>query len=356
MQTARTTVIGVFDSERQAREVVEDLLQQGFARENVHLSSTSDYTGDVAAGGAGLTGRATSEHRAGGFMGWLGSIFGTDDTEQNTRYAEAIRRGRCVVAVDTADDTANDRAVDIMNDHNAIDVDDDAARHGYRTMDTGSTSERLREDRKTEESIPVVREELQVGKRVIQRGGVRVFSRVVEEPVEENVRLREEKVRVDRQPANRPVTDADRVTMRDQTIEVTEFAEEPVIQKQARVVEEVHVGKDVTERTETIRDTVRHTEVETENIGAGSRAQDYSDDFRRDFQTRYGRAAGSYETYAPAYEYGYRMGNDPRYTGKTWHDVESTLKTDYLRNNPNSTWDQVKGAIRYGWEKVTGKR
>jgi len=146
---------------------------------------------------------------------------------------------------------------------------------------------------------------------------------------------------------------------------VTETAEEPVINKQARVVEEIRVGKDVTERTETVRDTVRHTEVETENLGRGSQAAgsrvdeggaDYQDDFRRDFATRYGSSGGAYDTYAPAYDYGYRMAGDQRYRSRNWDDVESTLKTDYLRNNPNSSWDKVKGAVRYGWEKMTGKR
>jgi len=45
-----------------------------------------------------------------------------------------------------------------------------------------------------------------------------------------------------------------------------------------------------------------------------------------------------------------------RYRGKSWSDAESELRTDYLRQNPSSNWDKVKGAIRYGWEKVTGKR
>jgi stress response protein YsnF len=60
--------------------------------------------------------------------------------------------------------------------------------------------------------------------------------------------------------------------MREGTIEVRETVEEPVVQKVARVTEEIEVGKRVDERTETIRDTVRHTEVEVdENVAAGRR-------------------------------------------------------------------------------------
>jgi uncharacterized protein (TIGR02271 family) len=117
-----------------------------------------------------------------------------------------------------------------------------------------------------EQRIPVVQEELRVGKRVVQRGGVRVYTHVIEEPAQQDVTLREENVRVERRPADRAVKSDDAV-MRDQSIEVTTTAEEPVIEKKARVVEEVVVSKDTTERKETVRDNVRRTKVETEPIG-----------------------------------------------------------------------------------------
>lgn len=109
--------------------------------------------------------------------------------------------------------------------------------------------------------IPVVEEEMHVGKQQVEHG-VRIVSRVTERPVEEQVRLREEHVTVNRVPADRPLTDADRTAMRDQVVEVTERAEVPVVTKEARVVEEVHVGKEVREHTEAVQGTVRRTEVD----------------------------------------------------------------------------------------------
>lgn len=117
-----------------------------------------------------------------------------------------------------------------------------------------------------EGAIPVIQEELAVGKRTVQRGGVKVRSRIVEQPVEQDVQLREENVRVERRPVDRPVTEADINALRDQTIEVAEMAEELVVQKKARVVEEVSVTKDATQRTEKVRDTLKRTEVETEKL------------------------------------------------------------------------------------------
>lgn len=114
-----------------------------------------------------------------------------------------------------------------------------------------------------EERIPVVEEELAVGKRMVERGHVRVRSRVVEKPVSEQVRLREERVDVERRPVNAPVADADRL-LRDRDVEFTERGEEAVIGKRARVTEEVIVHKDVGERTENVQDTVRHTQVDVD--------------------------------------------------------------------------------------------
>jgi uncharacterized protein (TIGR02271 family) len=114
--------------------------------------------------------------------------------------------------------------------------------------------------------IPVVQEELVVGKRRVERGGVRVFSHIVERPVEEQVVLRKEHATVERHPVNRPISEADLDKLQGQTLEVFEMAEEAVVGKIARVVEEIHVGKETTERTQQVKDTVRKTEVDVEQV------------------------------------------------------------------------------------------
>lgn len=92
---------------------------------------------------------------------------------------------------------------------------------------------------------------------------------MVETPVEEQVSLRDETIRVERRAVTggSPVTSAD---FTERTVEMTETDEEAVVAKTARVTEEVVVSKDVTERVETVRDTVRRDEVEIEKIPGGS--------------------------------------------------------------------------------------
>ena len=117
--------------------------------------------------------------------------------------------------------------------------------------------------------LPIVEEQLRIGKRTVERGGVNVHTTMEEVPVQETVNLREEKVTVDRRPVDRAVGNAPDA-FREGTIEVTEMAEVPVVAKEARVVEEVVIGKEVTERQETVRDTVKRTEVEIDEVNRGS--------------------------------------------------------------------------------------
>jgi uncharacterized protein (TIGR02271 family) len=109
--------------------------------------------------------------------------------------------------------------------------------------------------------LQLAEETLAVGKRAINRGTTRIRRYVVETPVEEQVNLRRETVAVERRPVTdeRPVTDAN---FTDKVVEMTEFDEEAVVSKTARVKEELVIHKDATERTETVRDTVRREDVE----------------------------------------------------------------------------------------------
>ena len=161
-----------------------------------------------------------------------------------------------------------DSVVDILNRNGAVDID---KRSGSDSK-SGAVGTNGREAARTEDSGPiqVVEEELQVGKRAIRRGGVRIYSHVVTEPVEEQVKLREEHIDVQRRQVNREIRPEEAAALRDQTIEVTEMAEEPVVSKRARVREEIVISKESNERTETVRDNLRRTEVEVEPLSRES--------------------------------------------------------------------------------------
>ncbi len=122
-----------------------------------------------------------------------------------------------------------------------------------------------REANENEVVLPIVEEQLRIGKRSVERGGVNVHTTSQEVPVQETVNLREENVTVERRPVDRAVGNAPDA-FKEGTIEITETSEVPVVSKEARVVEEVIVGKEVTERQETVRDTVKRTEVDVDEV------------------------------------------------------------------------------------------
>ena len=168
------TIIGAFDDRAQAERAVEALLQRGFSREDVHVERQEAV-------------QDTGE-REGGIAGFFASLFGDEDSTRYhaDTYDEAVRRGSSVVVVDARDEQQAEQAAACLHELGAFDVDE-RARQWRSEGWTGK-----------EGVLNVVQEDLKVGKRSLDRGGVRVVQRVSEKPVREVLRLREERVVVDR--------------------------------------------------------------------------------------------------------------------------------------------------------------
>jgi uncharacterized protein (TIGR02271 family) len=317
------TVVALYDSASDADTVSSELSAAGFTDTDVIDSSAigGGWSGagmtdsSLAAGASGGVGTplgavsdtGTSTSSSAGAEGILGRLrrAGVPEDESHV-YAEGVRRGGSLVIARLADENV-DRGLEIMSNYRPVDIDERGSQwrtEGWSKYDesagpysgTGltaaATSMRSTNETTTartdldtsstltgaahsgdETVIPIVEEQLSVGKRQVERGGVRVRSYVVETPVEESVRLRDETINVERRAVNRPA-DVTADAFRDRTIELTETDEEAVVAKTARVVEEVVVSKDVTERTEQISDTVRRTEVDVENTTGVERAVD----------------------------------------------------------------------------------
>lgn len=262
------TVVAAFDRPSQAQDALDALLEGGFSRSQARLASAegdlySDTRTDTAE-------RRAPEHMTLGQK--IAHFFGLDDDDDTTStYSEVMRRGSSVVAVDTATEDEAQRATTILSRFEPIDMDQRVSEWRAAGWQPEAT-ERDRASRSNEQTtIPVVEEQLQVGKRVVRNGGVRVYSRTREIPVEERVELREERATVSRRPTDRPVTDQDR-PFEDKSFEVLESREEPVVGKTARVVEEVVVGKETRRREEKVRDSVRKTEVDVQQAAEQPRS------------------------------------------------------------------------------------
>lgn len=243
------TVVGLFSSMAQAEQVKQALLSEG-------------YSAKVIANGDGV---ATAEPESEGIGQKISNFFHGltgGDSETHDHYATGVNTGGALVGVTVEDEDAASVA-GLLKQHGAREVEgkvvgEAKAPHlATEAVDTAGQT-----------AIPIVEEQLQVGKREVDRGGVRVYSHVVETPVTADVTLRNEQVRVERRPVNRAATAADFNMGQGSVIEVNATGEEAVVGKTARVVEEVLVGKQSSSHTEVIHDSVRKTEVEVEDIAA----------------------------------------------------------------------------------------
>jgi len=304
---AQQTVIGVFDDASDAQRAVDQLISNGFSRDSIDLSAqtSSNYNDSTT---SRVDRDDDDDRESSGIGGFFSSLFGSD-SDDSRKYSHVASEGSIVTVHAQSSDEA-ERAADLLDEYGAVDVDERATTSGYAdynqtsgntpnsveygaastgaattgvgatgtgygvidditnygvTDDLTNTSDRIPTS-DTDQTIKVIEENLEVGKREVERGGVRVRSRIVERPVEESLRLREERVRVQRTPVNRPATADDLNAFQEGSIELIEHAEVPVVSKTANVVEEISVGKEVNERVETIRDTVRSTDVNVENL------------------------------------------------------------------------------------------
>lgn len=342
------TAVALYDTENEAQQVISELTNVGFSRSNMRRLDDNDSDSISTLTSAGLP-RSDAD-----------------------AYFEGMRRGGHLVMI-TTDDDEIDTAVDIMDRYNSVNIQERAEMwrgEGWSAdSELDSTSGRqavmsgrqgrsgTRHDQEQDEAtIPVVEEELRVGKRQVESGGVRVRTHVEERPVEETVNLREEHVNVERRPVNRAASAADFDTFEEGTLEFSEIEEEAVVDKQARVVEEVVVKKDARERQQKVRDTVRRTDVDVERIDGDdevhSDLSSYSTAFRNHYDTNYASSGMGYETYEPAYQYGYTLRNRTNMRNRNWADVESQARTDWERDH-RGTWERFKAAVRHGWDSVT---
>jgi uncharacterized protein (TIGR02271 family) len=281
-----STITAMFDSRSDAEAAKARLESANVDADHVHIH-------DKTSSGHREQGYSTHEDR--GVWDSIKNAFLPD--EDRHTYEEGLRRGGVLLTADVDDDRV-DEAVRVLEGAGSIDIDDRSSQwrssgwdyaapalgagvgtgaalgeFGSNAPATGGGDDRAMGgvastghvgSSEREEVIPVVEEQLVVGKRDVNRGGVRVRSYVTETPVHEQIRLRNERVNVERRTVDLPLSAADGDAFRERSIDMTATGEEAVVGKNARVVEEVVVSKTAEEHVENIDGTVRKTDVEVD--------------------------------------------------------------------------------------------
>jgi uncharacterized protein (TIGR02271 family) len=205
-----------------------------------------------------------------GFFFW-DMMFGLQAAHPDrSDYEQSMGRGETVVAVTVAQEDA-DAVISVLEAQSPIDLQEPDS---VRDEEESAAAEESRVQRKAptrgesaeteeEEVIPLGEEKLEVGKRRVNKGTTRIRRYVIETPVEKPVSLHDERVVVERRKPAGNTAEGDALT--EKTVEVTESSEEPVVEKTARLNEEVVVRREGRDRTATVRDTVRRDEIAVED-------------------------------------------------------------------------------------------
>lgn len=301
------TIVAIYDTAAHAEAAVSDLKAN-----HVPDSAISQH----ASAGSTTAGTASPTHE----KGFWASLFGEEHGSHGEVYGRSVEAGSTVVSVKVASEHY-DHVAAILEKHDPADVEERSSQYGLGNasaatptgyvghagmtepaqdateanaigasgltpdpvMATGhgatdrsgmpsqvatghsATGLGARAEGIEGDTLQLAAESLEVGKRAVQGGTTRIRRFTVSKPVEENVTLHNEKVVLDRRPVTdgRVLTNAD---FTDKTISMTETNEEAVVSKTARVVEEIGLHKEASDRVETVRDTLRHDEVEVEQV------------------------------------------------------------------------------------------
>jgi stress response protein YsnF len=231
-------LVAVYPSRSDAERAYDALIRSGIGIDNVRMNEPEG------------SGRSPWH--------WLFGSAIPDSEKERYRAHFAQKRSAVSVFVDGGQSGTSVRGIEeILERYRPVDV---------HFEEEGMPGAAAAETTQGEQVIPLPKEELKVGKRVTDT--VRhIRTHVVEEPVEKDVTLQDERMVVERRPATSRTGGA----LAEKDYEIHERHEEPVIEKATRIDEELVVRKEARERTEHVRDKVRRTRADVEKVGANEK-------------------------------------------------------------------------------------
>ena len=246
-------VVAVYDTEASVNAALKSLVSAGYFTDDISIIRNEGEAVKAGLYEPGvwqrLFGRDLEHHEA-AVLGW------------------SLKEGSVIVSVRVPESEAP-RVMSLLDSHKPVDVLDRAKAYGL----VGATAEVPKTPTPAkltgEEMLRVAEEQLNVGKRMVEAGHTRVRRYMVEKPVEANITLHEEHAEVLRRAISDPAYAKD-IDWSDKTIDVTETVEEAVVNKTARITEEVVIRKQGSDRTQTVHDTVRRQQIDVEQVPVGA--------------------------------------------------------------------------------------
>lgn len=365
------TLIAVFDNHADAHSAIEELVSSGFSRPQIRLSE-----GDPTGGASAITGEQAPNtfHMpsggsfADGIKNFLGSIFGTDNSEHVQTYSDAVTRGHHVLTLTAGDESEAERASAIVERFGPVDIDERAALWSGGAMPGGQASAST--SQQGVQGGPVTMQGGQAAGSQQRGSGVKVFTHDAATTLNET----EAAIAADeldtgaggggrgRGPANSGGEGSQ--------------ASQPGQHQAAAMLNETEAAIETDELdtgaagggrgpggTSSVNPAATAGTAGQAAVMGGQHqaatmlneteaAIDADDEYYLGhFNSNYAGSGDQYGNHAPAYKYGADMAINEQYRGRPWTDVNSELRRDWEGRNPGAAWDRFEASVRYGWER-----
>jgi uncharacterized protein (TIGR02271 family) len=269
------TLVAAYDTKDHAMAAVNALKAGGFHTDDISIVDSARL-----AAGKGLT---ASDPKRIGLWQWL---FGDINRYEANVYADTIKEGGTVVSVRVPQDQVA-QASGILDLHHPINVPDRAITAGFAPVAHVETAHKeiasvpLAADQAVAvtpklaqvhgDTLRLAEEQLQIGKKLVETGRTRVRRFTTERDVAQDVTLHEEHAEVLRKAVSAQPAELTDVDWADGTLEIVETKEQALVNKTARLVEEVSLRKKGDDHVETIHEKLRRQQAEVEQVDASGK-------------------------------------------------------------------------------------
>ena len=290
------TLIAVFDNRGDAQSALDALIAAGFSHQQAALSA-ADPTGAPGADTAASDGSIM-----GSIKHFLGTMFGTDNSEHVQKYSDAVTRGHQVLTLNVTHERELSRATTIIERWGPVDIDETSVQ--WATGTPGGAETRMGA-RAQQQAAPMSRQSMQGAPGSMQGAG----EDDVAGQAQSQAPLQSQFMSGSQQRAAGIASGAGVLSAQ----ESEHLAEPPL-------------GVDL------------------------PMAEDESY-FRSHYNRHYAGEGNLYIDYAPAYQYGLRMASEAQYRSRAWKEVAPQLRSEWEQRHPGASWSTFEAAVHHGWEK-----
>ena len=339
------TLAAVFDNRTSAQQAMDELIRCGFPSQDLTLKDSSAGNASAPAGRVETGDRDESFGQS--VMHFFSDLFGAHHADTHV-YTEAVNRGNTVLTFCTDDQDKVERAADVIEAYGPIDIDEYESQWraggwtGAESMRTGGYQGASMQSGQSSSGSS--------GGSNLQSGTAGMTS---------------------------TAASGTRSGMSTSTGSTASFgSQNPPLQGSSAPGNAIQGSSSQgSEQRDTLQGSTGSMPASSDQVKMGNRtgqtggvrvysrlathssfleSEEGESSYRGHYMSHMARLGGSYDDYDPAYRYGSKMASDPVYRGRSWDDVEPTLRSDWESTNPGSAWERFKAAVRHGWERMTG--